>query len=320
MMIALTAVVGSTPENVKKQWGYFDANNGLFFQVAGSTFSVVQRTNVTGTPVDTVINQADFNGEKIDGSGPDRFTLDLTKGNIFEIEFQWLGVGIVQFIVIDDSGRKKKIHTIRNPNSKTSVYMETAVLPVRYKIENTGVVASNSNTMKAICSTVVNNGGNNAPEDIFSWGNLSTITTNSSSETHLISFQLAPSIGTLPNRATVIPRDITVSSNGGPCLFTAYINSSLVGSSWTNVNVNSCMQYASSISSFSGGKPIFMQPIVVATTGATSRTGINNSKLNEVLMVRNSANTGSDTLTITVTRLSATDVTAAAAVTWGEIK
>lgn len=43
--------------NNVRRWGAFDTNNGLFFQISGSTFSVVSRKSTT----DTVVNQVNWN-------------------------------------------------------------------------------------------------------------------------------------------------------------------------------------------------------------------------------------------------------------------
>jgi hypothetical protein len=51
-------------------------------------------------------------------------------------------------------------HTFQcaNQTGRTKVYMETAILPVRYEIENTDTTADAS-TLKQICSTVISEGG-----------------------------------------------------------------------------------------------------------------------------------------------------------------
>ena len=70
---------------------------------------------------------------------------------------EWLGVGTVRcgFII---NGQYIVCHTFNNANSQTAVYMQTAILPVRYEITNTGATASSS-TLNQICSTVISEGG-----------------------------------------------------------------------------------------------------------------------------------------------------------------
>jgi hypothetical protein len=132
----------------------------LFFQADGTTLSFVLRSNSTptpGTPSDVrTVNQSSWNGDKLDGTGPSGITLDPTKTQIFWCDFEWLGVGSVRagFII---NGQYIVCHTFNNANDKTTVYMTTAILPVRYEIKNTTGAAAT--TMKQICSSVVSEGG-----------------------------------------------------------------------------------------------------------------------------------------------------------------
>jgi len=74
------------------------------------------------------------------------------------MDFEWLGVGSVRcgFII---NGQYIVCHTYQTANVYgTSVYMTTAILPVRYEITNTAATASSS-TMKQICSSVVSEAG-----------------------------------------------------------------------------------------------------------------------------------------------------------------
>jgi hypothetical protein len=101
------------------------------------------------------IPQSQWNADKSDGTGYSERTLDVSKTQIFWIDIEWLGVGDVRcgFVV---NGKPVIAHTFHNDNVRTTAYMTTACLPIRYEIENTG---SASGTMKQICSTVLSEGG-----------------------------------------------------------------------------------------------------------------------------------------------------------------
>jgi hypothetical protein len=138
--------------------GYFGTQNGVFLQQADSTVSFVLRSYISGSVSDArTVNQADWNGDKLNGTGDSGYTLDLTKAQILWMDFEWLGVGSVRcgFII---NGEYIVCHTFNNANDITSVYMTTAILPVRYEITNTGATASAS-SLKQICSSVVSEGG-----------------------------------------------------------------------------------------------------------------------------------------------------------------
>jgi len=158
LMVLATFVMNAGKENLRQRVGYFNTDNGVFFQVNGTTKSFVLRTNTSGTPSDVrTVNQADWNGDKLDGSGTSGITLDITKAQILYMDFEWLGVGSVRCGFVID-GKFYVCHTFNNANEIDKVYMTTAILPVRYEIENTGTTASAS-TMTQICSSVISEGG-----------------------------------------------------------------------------------------------------------------------------------------------------------------
>jgi hypothetical protein len=73
------------------------------------------------------------------------------------MDFEWLGVGSVRcgFVI---GGKFYVCHTFNNANEIDKVYMTTAILPIRYEIENTAATALVS-TMTQICSSVISEGG-----------------------------------------------------------------------------------------------------------------------------------------------------------------
>ena len=153
-----TFVMAAAQTNLRQRVGYFNTENGVFFQQSGTTKSFVLRTNTTGTPSDArTVNQADWNGDKLDGTGDSGFTLDTTKAQIMWADFEWLGVGSVRcgFII---NGQYVVCHTFNNANDLNKVYMTTAILPVRYEIEALNTLSTGA-TLKQICSTVVSEAG-----------------------------------------------------------------------------------------------------------------------------------------------------------------
>jgi hypothetical protein len=155
-LIVMTGVLGTGVTNITKRIGYFDNSNGLFFEQADSTLKVVRRTFTSGAVVDNAVNQSAWNIDKFDGSGPSGLVIDVSKAQIFVIDFQWLGVGRVRF-GFDIDGVIYYCHQLLNANSLTTVYMTTATLPLRYEIRNIGTSAGAS--LKQICSCVTSEGG-----------------------------------------------------------------------------------------------------------------------------------------------------------------
>lgn len=155
-LIIMTFSEFDTATGITKRVGYFDGSNGLFFESDEGTIRVVQRSNVTGSPVDTSVDRASWNLDTMDGSGKSGITLDFTKSQIAFIDFEWLGVGRVRmgFVI---NGKIYYCHEFLNANSLATVYMSTPNLPLRYEISNDGNGAADD--FVHICSTVVSEGG-----------------------------------------------------------------------------------------------------------------------------------------------------------------
>tara|TARA_R110002126_G_scaffold9805_2_gene44174 strand:- start:1552 stop:2880 length:1329 start_codon:yes stop_codon:yes gene_type:complete len=157
LLVMSTFVMNAAQTNLRQRVGYYGASNGIFLEQDGTTISLVERSAVTGSTVDTKVAKASWNVDPMDGTGPSGYTLDLTKAQIFWMDIEWLGVGTVRvgFVV---NGEFIHCHSFHHANLVTSTYITTASLPLRYEITNTGTTASSS-TMKQICSTVLSEGG-----------------------------------------------------------------------------------------------------------------------------------------------------------------
>ncbi len=150
-LIYLTGTLGTGVADTKKCIGLFDDNNGLSFELNGTTLGVTIRKNGS----DTTVEQSNWNVDKLDGTGASGITLDTTKTQIFVIDYEWLGVGRVRYGFVFN-GSIVYCHYELHSNTDTTVYMSTPNLPARYEITSTGGVSS----MTQICTTVITEGGN----------------------------------------------------------------------------------------------------------------------------------------------------------------
>lgn len=138
-----------------KRVGYFDANNGVFFEMTASgAAQFVRRSSATGAPVDLTVSQSDWNIDQLNGTGPSGVTLQINKSQILIIDLQWLAVGRVR-VGFQIDGEVVYAHQFTWANSNNGVYMTTANLPVRYELIGNGSAA----TFLAICVAVQSEGG-----------------------------------------------------------------------------------------------------------------------------------------------------------------
>ena len=160
LLVMTTFVMSSAKANLRQRLGYYGDQNGMFLELdgaGGTVLSFVERSYVSGSTVDTKVNQSSWNYDKMDGTGPSKMTLDITKAQILWMDIEWLGLGTVRMGFVID-GKFILCHQFHHANSITSTYITTASLPLRYEIENTGTT-SGSSILKQICSTVISEGG-----------------------------------------------------------------------------------------------------------------------------------------------------------------
>lgn len=202
-----TFVMNEGKTNLRQRVGYFDTNNGVFLQRDGTELSFIIRTYTSGSVDDTrKVVQSSWNGDKLDGTGASGITLDTTKAQIMFIDFEWLGVGSVRVGFVID-GQYVTAHTFDNANEISKVYIQTATLPLRLEIENTGATASSS-SMKQICSTVISEGGYEQTSIENVARRTSTVTSIGTTFVPLVSIRLASdSLGAvvLPKQVRVLP-------------------------------------------------------------------------------------------------------------------
>ena len=168
-LVFMTFVMNAPETDLRQRVGYFDADNGLFLEQADTgdaNINFVIRSSTSGAPVPRPFPKTAWNIDKLDGNGPSRVTLDLTKNQIFFVEFEWLGTGSVLFGFVINR-RFIPCHQVDNSNVLDVVYMSTPTLPVRYEIENTGVTTGTS-SLEAICCSVISEGGRD-PRGATSW-------------------------------------------------------------------------------------------------------------------------------------------------------
>jgi len=248
LLFLATFAMAASQTNLRQRVGYFSTNNGVFLQKEGSTVSFVIRTYTSGSVSDArTVNQADWNGDKLDGTGSSGITLDTTKTQILFVDFEWLGVGSVRCGFIID-GQFIVAHTFNNANSLTSVYMQTAILPVRYEIEATGAL-STSASMKQICSSMISEGGYEQ-KSVLIWARQTTPTTGiGTSFIPLTSIRLkSTNLG-----AVVIPNGFAFMPTSASDYFEVALirNATLTGASYSSLSTN--VEYDVAATALTGG-------------------------------------------------------------------
>jgi len=88
--------------------------------------------------IDKKVKQKDFNIDKLDGTGPSRYDIDITKMQMIGIQYSWYGAGFIDFMLRGSDGNFIFAHRMRNSNVNTEAFMRSGNLPVRYEVTNEG--------------------------------------------------------------------------------------------------------------------------------------------------------------------------------------
>jgi len=200
--------------------GYSDGNNGVEFQITGTNVQFVIYSDTSAG--DDIILQANWNLDKLNGSGPSGITLDLTKTQILVIDLQALYVGRVR-VGFDIDGSIVYAHEFLHANIFTASYLQYASLPVRCGMIATGAVTT---TMKFICSAVISEGG--AEDDSrfsynFSVDSGQVAVAVGPTFTHMISLRPRLTFNAIVNRVRTLIVDLEVYNSGNQPVYWEFV-------------------------------------------------------------------------------------------------
>ena len=125
--------------------------SGTFSLLNVATPIATVTTETSGVlPTQTFIPQTSWNIDPMNGTGGSRFTLDVSKGNVYGIGLQYLGYGNAFFSVEDpETGLLTPCHMIRNTNARTSPVVKDPHMTAMWQVVNSGSLAQ-SVTMKGV--------------------------------------------------------------------------------------------------------------------------------------------------------------------------
>ena len=315
-----SGIIGATgtSTNYSSRIGYFDNNNGLFFEKNENGMYVVLRN--LGDDV-FIISQTNWNIDSLNGNGSSGFNLNFTKNQLFVIDFEWLSVGRVRFGFYI-FGKIYYCHQFINLNTLSGPYMLTPNLPIRYELNNNDV--SGSAYLTQICSSVISEGGYNPIGRPFSISTDSPITI-SDTETPILALRgnMSAASGTSNkyNHQNIIPSIISVFGPSKPDFFFRVrlflAPNTINGASWVNVGNNSIAQYSDGSGiSFTDYNIIVNSGYINGNSQVVLQT-LENIFSNLIQITTNIENNISDVLLITTQSLSgSTDIYAT--INWNE--
>ena len=99
----------------------------------GSSISSPSQVVISLTQ-DTKYPQSTWNIDKMDGTGSSSNTLDISKMQMWYIDYTWYGAGSIRWGFKDQRGEIKYVHREPHANLLTEAYMRSGNLPARYEV------------------------------------------------------------------------------------------------------------------------------------------------------------------------------------------
>lgn len=254
LLVMSTFVFNPSKTNLRQRVGYFNAANGIYLEQDGTTISLVKRSSVTGSVVETKVTKASWNVDPLDGTGTSGLNLDLTKAQILWADIEWLGVGSVRIGFVID-GKFIVCHTFNHANSASTTYITTACLPLRYEIENTGTTASAS-ALKQICSAVISEGGyelSGQKRSVSTPFTTAATLTTAGTLYSVLSLRLKSTPDRLDAIVILSALSIMGVTNNANYKWQIVSGGTTSGGTWTSVATNSAVEYKVSGGTLSGG-------------------------------------------------------------------
>ncbi|MEY4331306.1 MAG: Synechococcus phage [Bacteroidota bacterium] len=111
--------------------------------------------------VDKKVPQSQWNLDKCDGAGPSGYNIDLSKMQMFYMDYSWYGAGFIRWGVRGPQGNIIYVHKEQNNNMNTEAYMRSGNLPARYETQTmppTTTITSNLSTSATTLSVASTDG------------------------------------------------------------------------------------------------------------------------------------------------------------------
>lgn len=242
-LMALQSFVGAVPTaGLVQEIGYFDDDNGVILRANGTSVQFVVRSKTTGSVVEEVVNQANWNINTF----PE---LDFSKAQILIIDLEWLGVGRVRCGFVID-GQIRYCHEFNHANNINKAYMTTAILPFSYRIENTTVQAV-GRTLKQICVSLLSEGGYEPDGAVYTIAHSLSSVPNTSGERLTAAIRMAS--GRTGN--VILPVRVDVACDSADLVqWRLRLNPTISGATWAPAsNGRGNVETTTSGSSISGG-------------------------------------------------------------------
>lgn len=147
-----SVIIPNPTDNAVEDFGLFTDSDGVFFRVHtdGKLYACLQSNGVLEHE-DLIKFPSSFDDDP----------LDYSKGNVYDIQYQWRGSGNYRFFAGNPkTGRIEVIHEIKNLNRLTNLTIQNPSLPAAYRVTSLG----DAGEIQSGCVDITSEGGDDRHE------------------------------------------------------------------------------------------------------------------------------------------------------------
>ena len=276
---------------------------------SGALVATDARINTGASNVETWVYQPDWNGDTLDGSGPSGLTLDVSKGNVYRLDYEYLGYGPAIFYVKTPvTNRFVEFHRFSFANNRTEPNLQNPALKIGWVAASLGsttnLTVKGASAMAGLVGRLVSS------QDTFgdSQTNLSVGTTLEP----IVSYRVRLVFQGKTCLKELIPKVSYVSPTGNKPVEVVFVFNATLGAqtNWSYIDeAESVTEKDSTATTITGGTEVAS---FVVNGGDTESLSIADIGLDSFALQRG------DTLTIAARVTSGSSVEVAASLTWTE--
>lgn len=191
------------------------------------------------------------NGVEYEESIKIPFAVDLSKGNIYDIQLQWRGVGnLLFFIGNPETGVSELVHEMKLLGTLDGLSLNNPALPIHFKVKSSGTVLN----LWSGCVDISSEGGNPPREQ---YGNvIGSEVTALGTGTPLLLFRVSDMINGRTNTSDMHPYKITIYAEKKSSMNVYFTRdtTAFTGGTWTPYNGTGHLELNTTITSYNKTK------------------------------------------------------------------
>ena len=231
--------------------GIGDDTDGFFFGYNGADFSILRLSN----GVFNWVPQVSWNGDVMNGTGTSGMTINQTLGNVYTIQYQWLGFGVINFFIENTTtGQPILVHRIQYPNTASVPSVFNPTFPITARVLNNG---NTSNVVLQSPSAMAFVEGDGSSQAIVTANSaIASVSLTTPTDQNVLTLRNTATFASKTNRTRIRLNSISCSDEGTRTVRFKVIRNATFGSTLTYTPINtatSVVEYSSTLSSATGG-------------------------------------------------------------------